>query len=838
MNILNKLTIKNLLLNKKRAIGTTIGIILSVALICATAGLFTSFQNTLVQSTIEDSGYYHISLEGIDQKKYDEIKLHKNVENINTIYMLGWAEFENINKNTNPYIKIFSTDRKSFDSHQFKIVEGRFPIDDDEIVVGRKVLINGSLKVGDTISLDVGTRMSEEGFELKESNPYNKENSEHIANSTHKTYKIVGVADRSYWNLSYFAMTVKETNPSNIRAYIALKNPKEYKTTLAELTESEDYWDLVNSSSKPPYKYTINHELLRWEIFAFSDSTITMLYTICGTIIGIIMITSIFCIRNSFAISTLEKMKMYGMLASVGATKKQIKRSVINEGFILGLIGIPLGILGGLFADVVLIKIVNMIIGPELFQTSAGIALKISLLPTIFAAVLGLVVIYFSSSSSARRASKVSPIDNLRNANEIKVTKKNLKTPKVISKLFKTGGVLAYKNLKRSKKKYRTTVISLTVSIFVFIAMNSFINEAFVRTGDHYIDYKYNIYILAHSGNNVISDTKLNEILSLDGIEKSYLLYETKANFIIDDLSHVIDHDDRREYQNGIAMVPVILDDKTFKDYVKSIGVDYDYVKDKGIIYNRYRYYEEKTDKTIDTERYSYKKGDKIEGRLSYEAIDSVEITVGAVTLTPPVGLENTFYNGGYIVFDKDYRTEFEPYLDKILIDSPTPDKIESSLNKLDATLNVTNVDEYVKSQKSMILIVSIFLYGFITVISLIGVTNIFNTITSNMELRSKEFAILKSIGMTKQEFNRMINLETLFYSSKSLIYGITLGLIGAYAIHLGFKESVEASFQIPLNAILISIIFVLLIVYIIMRYSISKINKQNTIETIRNENI
>lgn len=835
MNILNKLIIKNLKLNKKRTIGTLIGIILSVALICATAGLFTSFQNTLVEHAIEETGYYHLGFKNIDKEKYDEIKLHKNVQKIDTIYMLGWANFDNVDEADNPYIRVYSIDRTSFDDLQFKLLQGRFPIKNDEIIIGKKALTNGSLKIGDTIELNLGTRMSEDGYKLDETNPYNEEIPETIENPTHKTYKIVGIVDKPSMNSSHFAITVKEENPNDIQAYIALHNPKEYKNTLTEITGARDYNSLINNTSK--IDYTINHELLRWEIFAFSDSTITMLYTVCGIVIGIIMITSIFCIRNSFAISTLEKMKMYGMLASVGATKKQIKRSVIREGFILGLIGIPIGILSGIFADAVLIKIVNLIIGPELFQTEAGIVTKISFLSILLAIILGFVVIYFSASSSARKASKVSPIDNLRSTNEIKLTKKNLKTPKIIPRVFKTGGVIAYKNLKRSKKKYRTTVISLTVSIFVFIAMNTFLNEAFIKNEEYYTDLKYNYYILANSVGNDIDDTKLKNILKLDKVDKAYLLYETRESFIIDDLSHVINIQDGREYTNGIAMSPIILDDKTFKTYAKLIGADYNYVKDKGIIYNKYRYYDEKNNKYHDTERYSYKKGDIIKGRLSYDSDEYLNITVGAVTLTPPYGLENTYYNGGYIILNKDY-TEFDCYLDKILIESSEPDKLDISLNKLDPTLNTTNIASLVKNQKSMNLIVSIFLYGFITVITLIGVTNIFNTITSNMELRSKEFAILKSIGMTKTEFNRMINLETLFYSFKSLIYGITLGLIGSYLIHKAFEETIESAFVIPINAIIISIIFVLLIVYIIMRYSIAKINKQNTIETIRNENI
>ncbi len=828
MNILNKLTIKNLKLNKKRTIGTIIGIILSVALICATGGLFTSFQRTLVENAIEESGYNHLTLEGINLEKYEEIKLHKNVENIDTIYMLGWAEFDNINKETTPYIKVFSTDRKSFDNLQFDVTEGRFPIKNDEIVVGKRVLTNGNLKIGDTIELDVGKRMNAEGYELSEHNPYNgDEYPEHIENPVHHTYKIVGVADKLYWSSSYFAITVGDVNNENIRAFVALKNPKKYKTTREEI-----------NNDKGNYSISTNSELLRWEIFAFSDSTITMLYTICGIVIGIIMITSIFCIRNSFEISIIEKMRMYGMLASVGATKKQIKKSVITEGMILGLIGIPLGIISGLFADVVLIKIVNMLIGPELFQTDKGIVLKFSFGAILLAVVLGLLVIYFSSIKSARKASKVSPIDNLRSSNEIKVTKKGLKTPGFISSIFKTGGVLAYKNLKRSKKKYRTTVISLTVSVFVFIAMNAFINEAFVSSADYYTDYEYNLTV-RNTRNNSIRDDMIKEIVSTDGVDEYYLLYDVREALIVDDLSHVVKYENEGRDMQNIAIQPMSLDDKTFRDYVKRLGIDYDYAKDKGIVYNVFRYYDEKNDKNIEGDRFSYKKGDVIEGKIGYDKQEELSITVGGVTKTAPYGLENSYYHGGYIVFNKEYFEEkFDWTLEHILIQTEDADKLEVNLQKLDSDLQIMNIDEYVKSQKSMILIVSIFLYGFITVITLIGVTNIFNTITANMELRSREFAILKSVGMTKGEFNRMINLETLFYSSKSLIYGIVLGLIGSYAIHMSFSENMVRAYTPPVTAILISIVFVFLIVYIIMRYSIHKINKQNTIETIRSENI
>ena len=163
-----------------------------------------------------------------------------------------------------------------------------------------------------------------------------------------------------------------------------------------------------------------------------------MLYSVIGVVIVIILFTSIFCIRNSFAISITEKIKMYSMLASVGATKRQIRKNVIQEGLILGLIGIPLGILSGFFAVFVLIQIVNSLLGDYLLQHVDGLVFKISIVPIILSAVLGFVTIYLSSITSAIKASRVSPIEGLRGSKDIKLNSKKLKVPKIISKLFKS----------------------------------------------------------------------------------------------------------------------------------------------------------------------------------------------------------------------------------------------------------------------------------------------------------------------------------------------------------------------------------------------------------------
>ena len=849
MNILNKISIRNLKLNKKRTISTIIGIILSTALICAVATMATSFQHTLMQNAINETGYYHLKLYNVTDENIKTLKNNRNIKNIFTIKEVGYGKLENGKNEDKPYLKLYSMDNKIFNELKFNLIEGRFPNNNNEIIISNHIATNGKVnyKVGDKIKLDID---------------------EQLTDTKQYEFTITGIIERPNYSFEIFSdpgYTIISTNINDgiEDAFISLKNPKEYKTSIANILGVSNYNDLFkdieitdgaentnpqDSAPKLNYeKFDVNEELLRWEVFAFNDDTVLMLYQVIAVVIFIIMFTSIFCIRNSFAIAITEKMKMYGMLASVGTTRKQIKRNVISETLILGLIGIPLGILSGIVAVIVLIKIVNLIAGDIMFGNVNGIIFKVSIYPIILAIVLSIITIYLSALSSAKKASKVSPIDLLRNSNEIKLNSKKLKVPFWVSKIFGTGGILAYKNLKRSKKKYRTTVVSLAVSIFVFISMSSFIANMFDVTGNYYKDYDYNISI----GCGGRPQDEIDKISKLKYIDESYWLYESEQYLKINDLSKInnvegIELEEDEYYdENLVEYVPtgegkvsklqiLDLDNNYWNKYMKKIGANSEKLKDKGVLCDDYLYYE-KSGKGITQRIYKYSVGDTITGKLDNK---ETSFNVGAITDIRPYGIEKSYYDGGYFIVDLDYYKDMNFKLRYISIQSSNPDGFVDELKSINITSGYFNISEQAKEEKSMVLIIKIFLYGFITVITLIGVTNIFNTITSNMELRQKEFAMLKSVGMTKREFNRMINLETIFYSTKALIYGIALGMIGTFALYKAFSVKFESGMYIPVKPILISAIAVFILVFIIMRYSISKINKQNTIETIRNENI
>ena len=845
MNILNKLSIKNLKLNKKRTISTIIGIVLSVALICAVATMATSFRETLLQGAISKRGYYHIKLSDITENDIKDIKNNRDIKDIKQIQEVGYAELKTSQNKDKPYIHLYSMENSTFEFLKFKLIEGNFPKNENEIIISKHIITNGKsdIKIGDTITLDVGKRISSDNIELDSSCSYNSEH-EKIEDSEKHTFKVVGMIERPDYTFENtgdpgYTMITTNLNRGKTEAYLSLKKPKEYKSSISELlgVNYDDLDVIEKNGGETKYKHEINSEILRCVLFSFSDSTVSMLYSVIGLVIFIIIFTSVFCIRNSFAISITEKIKMYGMLSSVGATRKQIKKNVIFEAMALGLIGIPLGILSGLFADFVLLKIVNVLLSDALVGYANGIVFKVSIIPIIISIILGFITIYLSAISSAKKAAKVSPIEQLRNSDEIKIKNKKLKTPKIIEKVFKTGGVLAYKNLKRSKKKYRTTVISIAVSVFIFITMNAFITNMFDLTGQYSEDYDYNFIVESSK----FTDEEINKIVKQESVESYHILYQPKRMYEIRDLSKI--HEYGKELiteelsgEKYCGLYLVALDESSFKEYSKKIGVKFEDVKDTGILCDEYNEYDKETGAVELKRLYKYEKGDTIVGEYNKEEL---KIKVGDVSKIKPYGLEGVFYDGGYLVVNKNEFKNIDFSDDvTITIQSNNTPELQTAIEEKDSSLTIVNLEDVAKEEKSMILVTNIFLYGFIAVITLIGVTNIFNTITSNMELRQKEFAMLKSIGMTKKEFNRMINLETLFYGTKSLLYGIILGLLGTLAMYKAFSVKIDAGMYIPIKPIIISVIFVFILIFIIMRYSISKINKQNTIETIRKENI
>ena len=872
MSILNKLTIKNLMLNKKRTIVTIIGIILSVALICALSSMVASFKESIIIFEKQELGDFHYAYYGVDG---NEIKSFSNNRNIDSYYLTKEIGYSYLKDSKNPdkvYAYITALDASALKNLSISLIDGRYPNNENEIVIPRHLKTNGGidLKIGDAITLDIGKRYSD-GYSLVQNNPYTGDEEELKVEQTH-TYKIVGIIERPgkmlepYSAPGYTFITKLDTkgyngkynvytrytdaavkDRFNVTADILGVDSKMYQRyEIGDLGENNEVMDEVNKSK---YEVVCNYYLITLETLSFDNSTMNMLYSISAVIIIIIMVTSIYCIKNSFDISITEKTKQYAMFRSIGATKKQIKKNVLYEAFILGCIGVPLGIISGIFASYILIKICNYFVSDMLL--GHGFVYNISFLAIVLSVILSVITIYLSALRSARRASKLSPISAIRRSEDIKIKSKKIKSPKLINTLFGIGGVISYKNIKRNRKKYRTTVISIIVCVSVFIALTYFMNLGFKEIDSEIGEQNYNISINLRKPE--IVEKEFRNFLNLDYMER--ISIQRSANMFLssdyyDSKLKTMFKENSLDLESDTNVMILAIGKNEYNRYLSTLGLNIESMKDKGILINN-TFYDVKVDKTYKQIEYDVlksRKGDSVTGKaFNFKTGDdeSKTINIGYVTYQRPLGLENE-YNGAYIIVSDEYFDNYfknNAYLSyTIYIHSSNPDKLQENIENIFSSydgINIYNLDKEMKSVKGLYTLVAIFLYGFITVIALIGVTNIFNTITTNITLRSGEFAILKSIGMTRKEFNRLVNLESVFYSIKSLLIGIPLGILLSYLIYTAFNQgNTTFTFEIPWEGIIISILAVFVLVFIIMNYSLKKVNKQNIIESIRNENI
>ena len=857
MTLLNKLTIKNLKLNKKRTIVTIIGIMLSVALITAVASMYASGIKSLIKYETLIKGDFHTAFYNVPTSDIDKFVNNRNIEKLNITEGLGYAKIDSKNEDK-PYAYLKGFTKDALNNLSVRLVKGRLPENTNEIVIPTHLKTNGrlDLKLNDSITLEVGKRIDSKGDELSQSDKYQNTAGEQLVEMQTKTYKIVGIIERPATNIEYytapgytFITYIDSKNLSenvDIYAKFTKDGVKNWDKTIANILgvsqvlfrkvyNQEIESEKLTEQLKKTYVFDVNKYLIDLETNPISSTSIGDLGKVLAIVIVIIVFTSIFCIKNSFDISITEKIRQYGMLRSIGATKKQIKRNVFYEATILGLIGIPLGIILGCLATYILIIISNYYL-TDVVKTGFKLELVFSTYAILVAIILGIITIYFSALKSATRASKVSEIDSIRNSANLKISSKKIKSPKYIKKLFGIGGVISFKNLKRNKKKYRTTIISITVSTFVFIALYSFMELAFQNVNNELKVSDFNISLSTNAINDY-SYSKFLKTVNLSGVEDYAILRNSELSFTGSHSSkEYLEYFGTKNESDAEGHITIFaIGKKQYDKYIKSLGLNYDDIKDKAILFDKQYIisYDKNNNKITKNIRvYDFSKGDVITSTNN-----QLNLEIGAISSIEPDFLK--WLSNSYLIisdemFDKIAKTNNLDIYYKAGNADKLQDELDSYLNG--ESYNIDNKEENVRIMNNLFTLIAIFLYGFIIVISLIGITNIFNTITTNMELRKQEFAMLKSIGMTSKEFKRMIRLESLFMGIKSLLFGILIGIILSYLIYLSSDSDIP--YKLPIVAIIISILVVFILISLIMKYSLNKINKQNTIETIRNENI
>ena len=850
MSILNDLTIKNLKLNKKRTIVTIVGIILSTALMVGIGLLFSSFQDYMIRETISYNGKYEAEYGDVSLDKLNSI----DKKDFSYFYQkaIGFSKFDSANE-YKPYLYISSVNKEYF--NELHLISGRFAENDSELVISNHINTNGgaSYKIGDIITLKYGERVVE-GINTLANNEYYEEETLNIVGE--KTYTIVGIVERSnfedYSASGYSTFTLDMNDKEGIvNVFVMFNNKKKI------IKQSEDLAKKLGYDNAISYNSTL--------LALYGESTygniMKSMITMIVIMLSLVSIGCIVVIYNSFAISVMERKKEFGLLSSIGATKKQLSYTVFFEALIEGIIGIILGICGAYIGIGIVILIINNLIGDIL-------VLKLNLVTNIVFIIIPVIfmilVIFISALVPSRRAAKVSPIEAIRQNDDIKINKKKIKTGKLVNKLFGIEGEIALKNIKRNKKKYRVTIVSLFISIVLFISFSSYMNYTIDTASSVMGEVPYD-YQISYFGDDPNNDKealdKINEIVKSSDV-KEYVSYSVSNLSIIGNYTYSDEYLDfyKSAYgDDGIKALTnlkyqyisiYILDDISYNKYKELIGLDKDSVillnKFKGVSYgnNKRVNYDipvinngdinikicnfDDNDEDVDTTKYCNKKIDNI--FITNKSFDLIE--------------EFSYMSDFKLIVNKELYDNISDsgthYTQFNIISDNTDniDKLTKELDKYD-NVNYTNVKESMKQANNMILVIKILMYGFIGLVTLIGVTSVFNTISTSMALRKREFAVLRSIGLTRKGFNKILFFESLFFGLKSLIYAIPVSLGVTIIIHYALADMMSInSIVIPWKAIIISIVSVFVIVLLTMMYSTSKIKKHNIIEQIREENI
>ena len=932
MNLMKTLTLKNLKLNRKRTIVTIVGIILATALLSALVTLVSSFQYSMIEYQKQKGGDFHVKFSNVKMSELSEFKNNRNIESTFETMGMGFAKLDGCKNEDKPYAYVMATDEAGFERGCFKLIEGRMAKNEDEIVIPRHLKTNGriDIKVGDEITLDIGKRYDSntEGV-IWENSAYEHE-AETLTDIVTKHYKVVGIMERPGYGMEdYSAAGYTFVTYSDELAAIDNGTKSEADTTLTVYSRytqkalrnkdavtadiigvDEKLFAKANNSSvemtaeesdrflkemeNAKYDIYMNGFLISYECVFPIDGTFKALFTVATVVALIIILTSVYCIKNSFNISITEKIRQYGMLASVGATRRQIKSSVKTEAAMLGVVGIPVGTMSGILASLILVKVVNALSAGWL---NFALSFHTSLPALILAVILSIATIYFSATGSARRAAKVTPLEAIRNTKEIKIKSAKLKTPAIIGRIWGIGGVISYKNIKRNKKKYRTTVTSIVICSVTFIVISYFMSMAFSVVGMSYASVDYNIGINM-SCKKDLDIEKLSELLSgIEGAE-DYLV-GAGYYFDVDKPEYTKEYgeycgqlyDDSEDVSQEFLIT--VLNDKSYDKYASDAGIKN---ADTGaILVNKgtFDVYNEKSSKYVkeEMELYKYKAGDTIRcgynvyedavdddnavegdtesstednsGYVDEETINkgvrkTVDVTIAGVTDKVPTcynGYGNTsllFMNQkGFESLWADGKSgnEFKPgnAIYSAYVVAENADEYQDTLEKETAenpeysqiSFYVSNMDKQMRDEKSLFTLLGVFAYGLIVVIALIGITNIINTLSTGMELRSREFATLRSIGMTDKQFAGMVRLESVFISVKALVIGVPLGILISYLLCVMMNRMDDAIiYEPPYKAIILCIVVVIMLIYAIMKLSMTKLRHNNIIETIKNENL
>lgn len=514
MSILSKVTWKAMWQNKVRTIVTIIGVILSAALFMSITTIGVSFWDYVIRGVTYDTGDCYIEFEAATDDDLKSLQADKRVSRIADLQVLGHTEDW----------QIAAVNKVFLDTMPVHLIEGTMPQSSSEILLNDRYVqdletAGKTISVGDTITLSVSTLHADYDYDYEIA--YTYENKE-----WEQTYTVVGVYESHFFGIEHVNFLRLLTFADGGQGE-ALLHHLFVKTMPA--SAAYDLADL-GENGEPQYGECchLNTELLNYYGASQYQNINLMIVLVVAALLIIIMLASINLISNSFFISLSERTKQFGLLSSIGATKKQIRKSLLFEGVVVCAFGIPVGLMFGYFGIAVAIELLRVDID-AIFSVGEVSAVHLEVIPSVFgfssAAVVSALTVFLSAWIPAKRAAAISPLEAIKQHKDYKTNSKIVRVNALTQKVFGIPGVLASKYFKVSRKKYQTTVRALAFSMVLFVVATFFTSNISNAVENASGQEEYDFLVWS-------DDTDLlYEICKTDGIAESAFISSTDERY-------------------------------------------------------------------------------------------------------------------------------------------------------------------------------------------------------------------------------------------------------------------------------------------------------------------
>lgn len=867
MNIVRKLTLRHLKENKGRTVVTILGIIVAVAMITAVFVGMSSLLNVTGQMMKYDTGDYefqaYVNDSSIEKLKKDSrvktVGIGVNSENTNNHREVCSPAGHDSSIYTTTYV---AGDENYFKQFIVSKYEGTLPKNENEIAVDKSYfdLVNDDTnseihwKVGDKVKLDYGNYYNKkEDYETSindDGTKYRKAGSKYVTVTAILDYNSPTPMIITGWD--------KNCTVDIKPVYVKLKE--------VGFNTRNKIKSIAKDCGIDKYSFEYNGEyILSQGDLTFIDQYKDMIPLI-GAILAIIIVASVMLIYNAFSMSLTSRIRYLGMLASVGATRKQKRNSVYFEGAFLGLIAIPLGIFFGIIGiDITLNVVINRLADANALSGVDKIdsILSVPVWSIISIIVFSIITIFISAYIPAKKSSKISPIDAIRQNDSIKLKAKSLKSSKLIRKIFGYEGEIANKNLKRNGKKSRLIIVSLTISVVLFISVNYFCSMLTNQVGGfEKVPYQVEAALPYNEAE------KFNEEIAKDNnIKDKFLLTSYSIVQMAENKDKYLDYMNfqyKRKYKESICMMVHLVEDDTFNKICKDNNIDKSKYYGKNLLALAVNSVGDKSegDPVFKDSVKNYglycDQSDLYAGGFIDDSIYEDNYKLEGHILSK----ENNIHIGDFIKYDENDPlftmddnseiTMFAPMTEYLKVTNNKPSDmtvtygyVTDDSKKLVKTLEdisdnygvkyISNIEMLQQTTDSVKFTIQVFLYGFITLITLITLFNIVNTISTGTAMRKREFAMLRSVGVSKKGFYKIVCLESLLYGIKALIIGLPLSLLISYGMHISIGEA-GYPFRPDIMIYLIVVVAVFLIVGLTMFYAVNKIKKGSIIDALKED--